>query len=514
MRLWRMVLSATLVSIGAMSAQAAVTLPPVIDSHMVLQHGQSVPVWGTAASGEEVTVKFRDQVKSTKAGADGKWSVKLDALKVGGPDVMTVSGSNTITLDDVLVGEVWVGSGQSNMQGTVSGYAKSDPVLDQLAKQTYPKLRLMRGARSKWAPATPDNNGGASAILFAFGVRLQEKLDVPVGIMVGAVGGTPSGYWLTAEHLAADAPAQQSIKKFAETYRFEMLKEKHKADLAAWEKQYGADAKAGKKVPGAPPEPQAAGECRGKIGNLYEAHIRPYQPFAIRGVLWDQGESGTAITGLDQYYAMGALIRGWRNDWGQGEFPFLYVQKQSGGGCAFAPQDPVTDKGDAFSPLPKTVPATQEGMYRELHQRIAEHPRTAMVGSTDLGPGIHPTNKSGYGTRAAQVALGFVYAKDVAISGPTYKSHTVDGEKVRIQFDHVRGGLLFKHGDKLQGFAVSGDGKTFHWADAVIDGETVVVSCAEVKNPTAVRYAWGSRHPWANLFNKDGLPANAFRTDK
>lgn len=513
MQLKRVVLAAAILA-AATTSQAAVTLPTVIDSHMVLQHGQSVPVWGTAAKGEEVTVKFRDQVKTTKAGDDGKWSVKLDSLKVGGPDVMTISGTNTITLDDVLVGEVWVGSGQSNMQGTVSGYAKGDETLAKLAEQTYPKLRLMRGRGSKWVEANPANNGNASAILFAFGVRLQQQLDVPVGIMVGAVGGTPSGYWLTAEHLAADEAAQKSIKKFAETYRLDELREKHKADFAAWEKQYGEDKKAGKKVPNPPEEPRAAGECRGKIGNLYEAHIRPYQPFAIRGVLWDQGESGTAITGLDQFDAMGALIKGWRQDWGQGEFPFLYVQKQSGGGCAFDPNDPVTNKCDAFSPLPAAVPSTGEGMYRELHQKIAQHPRTAMVGSTDLGPGIHPTNKSGYGTRSAQVALGFVYGKDVAISGPTYKSHEVDGSKVKVRFEHVRGGLVLKHADKLQGFALSEDGKTFHWADAVIEGDSVVVSSAKVSKPTAVRYAWGSRHPWANLFNKDGLPANAFRTDK
>lgn len=514
MRLVSKLIGPAVLAVLASVTQAAVTLPNVIDSHMVLQQGQPVPIWGTAAKGEEITVKFRDQVKSTKAADDGKWSVTLDVLKVGGPDVMTITGSNTLTLEDVLVGEVWVGSGQSNMQGNVGGYAKGDPVLAKLAEETYPKLRLMRGKSSRWCEANATNNPGASAILFSFAVRLQQRLDVPVGIMVGAVGGTPSGYWLTAEHLAAHEPAQQSLKKFAETYSLDALRVKYKQDFEAWEKQYGEDKKAGKKVPNPPEEPRAAGECRGQIGNLYLAHIKPYQPFAIRGVLWDQGESGTAVTGLDQYHAMGALISGWRKDWGQGEFPFLYVQKQSGGGCAFDPKDPATDKADAFAPLPPAPLATQEGMYRELHQRIALHPRTAMVGSTDLGPGIHPTNKSGYGMRAAQVAAGFVYGQDVAISGPTYKSHTVDGDKVRVTFNHVRGGLVSKHGKGLQGFSMTEDGKTWVWADATIDGDSVVLTHRDVKKPTAIRYAWGSRHSWANLFNKDGLPANAFRTDE
>jgi sialate O-acetylesterase len=247
------------------------------------------------------------------------------------------------------------------------------------------------------------------------------------------------------------------------------------------------------------------------VGNLYEAHIRPFVGYGIRGVLWDQGESGTAIEGVDQYTLMGALIRGWRNAWGQGEFPFIYIQKPSGGGCAWDGKNPVTDKGEKFSPLPPTVPA--DGNYVENHIRIINYPNTAMAISSDLGPGIHPSNKSGYGHRACDVALGMVYGKKVEYYGPKYESHRIEGNKVRVKFTHVGQGLAFKHGDKLQGFALADADKKFQWADAKIDGDTVVVSAAAVVKPVFVRYAWSGKRTWANLFNKDGLPAIPFRTD-
>jgi len=429
-------------------ATADVKLPPVLSSHMVLQRDTAVPVWGTGAAGEKVTVKFRDQEKTTTADKDGKWVVKLDALKAGGPDTLTVVGNNTITLEDVLVGEVWVGSGQSNMAGTVGGYLKGDEVLAKLATGSYPKIRLSKSGR-QWQETTDKTVSTHSAILFAFGVRLQKELDVPVGLMVGAVGGTPSGYWLSDQAYRSDEACTSVVKKFAATFDLEKSKKEYADKLASWEKAVEQAKKDGKNPPQKPQAPVAAGESSGKIGNLYEAHIRPMQPFAIRGVLWDQGESGTAIHGVDQFTLMGALIRGWRAEWAQGDFPFIYIQKPSGGGCAWDPANPVTSQGEKFSPLPKTVPPTGDGLYRELHIRIMTYPNTFMATSSDLGPGIHPTNKSGYGERAAQVALGGVFAKKVEIYGPVYKSHKIDGDKVRVTFEHVGKGLAFQNGEKL-----------------------------------------------------------------
>ena len=492
------------------SAFADVKLPNVLSDHMVLQRDAAVPIWGTAAPGEDVTVKFREQSKTATAGADGKWSVKLDALKAGGPDALTITGKNAIELKDVLVGDVWVGSGQSNMAGTVGSYAKGDEVLAKLAMASYPQLRFSKSG-GKWSESTDKTNPGASAILFSFGVRLQQELNVPIGLMVGAVGGTPSGFWLSEEAYQADDAVKAVVKEAAAKYDPEKAKADYEKAIAKWEKDSEAAKKDNKPAPKKPFLEARPGECKGKIGNLYEAHIRPMLPFAIRGVLWDQGESGTAITGVDQFTLMGALIKGWRKEWGQ-DFPFIYIQKPSGLGCAFDPSDPVTNKADKFEPLPKEVP--NDGAYRLLHVKIMQHPNTYMAIASDLGPNVHPSNKSGYGARSARVALGAVYGKKVEIYGPMYKSHAVEGNKVRVAFDHIGQGLTPKHGDKLQGFALAGADGKFAWADAAIEGDTVVLSSQQIEKPTAVRYAFASRHTWANLFNKDGLPALPFKTDE
>ncbi len=505
-----LILSSLAVCAGLRVAHADVTLPPAISDHMVLQCDLTAPIWGTAMPGEEVTVELAGQKKSATADAGGKWRVTLDALKAGGPLTMTVKGRNAITIQDVLVGEVWVGSGQSNMAGSVRGFSVTDPVLAEAAKQTYPKIRFLR-AGAKWAEATPAANDGFSAILFSFGVPLQRELGVPVGLYVGAVGGTPSGYWLTEEMFLADAACVAQVKQNAALYQPEEEEKKFQIALDRWKVAEAAAKEAGKPAPKPLVKPGPPGSVTGgKFGYLFEAHIRPFVGYGIRGVLWDQGESGTAITGVDQFNVMGALIRGWRKDWGR-DFAFLYVQKPSGGGCAWDLENPVTRNASKFEPLPAKLPV--DGDSRDLHIRIQTHPNTAMVTSTDLGGLTHPTNKSGYGERAARVALGFVYGRRVEYSGPLYASHSIEGNKIRIKFSHVGKGLAPAQSEKLQGFEIAGAEKKFAWADAVIDGDSVLVSSAEIPNPAAVRYAWSQNIPWANLFNKDGLPAQAFRTD-
>lgn len=496
------------------AAFAEVKLPAIISDGMVLQRELAAPIWGTAAAGEEVTVTFREQTKKTKAGEDGRWLVRLEPLKAGGPDTLTVAGGNSITVNNVLVGEVWIGSGQSNMAGSVKGYAKGDEVLAKLAEGRYPSLRLANGRGGGWKSADPDSIANFSAIHFAFGLKLHEELAVPVGLIVGAVGGTPSGRWLTDEMRDADEACRKLIAEEQAAGTLEKRLAAYEKALADWPAAVEAAKAAGKPEPAKPMKPAPAGQIAGgRVGDLYDANIKPVVPFGIRGVLWDQGESGTALQGLDQFTVMGALIRGWRTAWEQGEFPFLYVQKPSGGGCAWHSTDPITKNAEPFAELPKAVPAAGEGLYRELHIRIAQHPRTAMVTSTDLGSGVHPTNKSGYGHRAARVALGFAYGRPLAISGPKYASHTIDGDKVRIAFEHVGQGLASQPSDRLQGFQIAGEDRVFHWAEAKIEGDRVVVSSPAVPKPAAVRYAWSNRSNWANLFNQDGLPALTFRTD-
>ena len=493
-------------------AAAEVELADVFSDHMVLQRDLPVSVFGRGMPGEAVSVTFRGRKQEAVVGADGGWRVTFEPLAAGGPDELVVAGRNTITLRDVLVGEVWVGSGQSNMAGRASGYARNDAELERrIASGPQPKLRLLH-VGDRWTEATPATAGGFSALLFAYGWRLQAELDVPVGLMLGAMGGTPSGAWLSEAALAADADCQRQLAAFAATWNAAEEERRHDAIVAAWERQVAAAKAAGNKEPRRPPPLSPPGMVRGqKPGFLYEKHIRPVVGFTIRGVLWDQGEGGTGLGGVDQYTLMGGLIRGWRHEWGQGEFPFLYVQKPSGGGCTWDPADPATARADAFAALPATVPA--DGGSVEMHVKIMQHPRTAMVIASDLGGGVHPVNKSAYADRAARVALGMVYGRPLEYYGPLYDRHAVEGKAVRVHFTHAASGLAFRHGERLQGFAVAGEDRVFRFADAVIDGETVVVSSPQVPQPVAVRYAWAQNRPWANLFNRDGLPAVPFRTD-
>lgn len=501
-------------------ARGDVKLPPFFSDHMVLQREGKAPIWGTAEAGEKVTVTFRGDAKQATADADGKWRVEFNGLKAGGPDELTIAGTNNITLTDVLVGEVWVGSGQSNMAGNVNGYAKNDPVLAEMEKTAFPQIRGCTAVRG-WTVSSPKDNAVYSAILFAFAVRLNEGLDVPVGMMLGAVGGTPSGAWVSEAAVAADAPTQKLMAEYATKYDA-LLKDYNDRILPAWKKGAEAAKAAGKEVGREPAPPGKPGTVRDlKPGYLYEHHIRPFVGYGIRGVLWDQGEARTQLGGVDQYTMMGALIRGWRNEWNVGEFTFVYVQKPSGGGCAWDYENPVTNQAEKFTALPKADPgrldgpsrAAQGGNYVEEHVKIMNYPKTGMAISTDLGPMTHPTNKSGYGTRAAAVAMGLAYGKPVEYYGPIYASHTIEGDKVRIKFTHIGEGLAARHADKLQGFAIAGDDQNFVWADAVIDGDTVVVSSPKVPKPASVRYAWDYTRTWANLFNKNGLPAVTFRTD-
>jgi len=446
----------------------AVALPAIFSDHMVLQRDLAAPVWGTAEPGEAVTVAIDGQSHTVKANDKGHWRVNLEPMKAGGPHTLTVTASNGIEFKDVLVGEVWVGSGQSNMVAPVGKYGENDPRLAELGRQHHPQIRLWRGRKvgsvegASWKEASPENLDEFSSLLFCFGQRLQAELDVPVGLIWGAVGGRPSGQFVT-DAMLADFPLTKDAKGPSD-------------------------------------------------GDIYRAVIEPVIPYGIRGVLWDQGEAGAKVRrGNGQYGVMGALIHGWRKAWGQGEFPFIYVQKPSGGGCAWDPENPVNEGANAFSPLPEQPPVVKRNKRAEFN-RIMEHPNTAMVTTTDLQPGLHPLNKWGYGQRAARVALGLVYGRDVAIYGPVYDSHQIEGDKIRVRFKHVGQGLATRHGDGLRGFAVAGEDGTYHWADAVIDGDTVVVSSDAVPKPVAVQYAWGEQDiAWANLFNKDGLPAVTFR---
>ncbi|MGV3660308.1 MAG: hypothetical protein ACO1TE_08980 [Prosthecobacter sp.] len=409
----------------SISLHAEVKLPPAISSHMVLQREMPVPIWGTAAAGEDVTVAFADQIKTTKAGADGQWLVKLDPLPASAQprDLIVASGPNpkaqivSHKFTDVLVGEVWLGSGQSNMAGAVRSYKGKDAALQKtLDAAPYPRIRLLKQGAPGWVEAVPAQVDGFSAILFAYGARLHAELGVPVGLMLGAVGGTPSGHWLTEDMFKEDAACQAQVQEFAKTYDFAAAMRGYERYMTAW-KASAEKAKAEGKLPGREPAvPRQPGECNAPFGHLYVKHVQPYLPYAIRGVLWDQGEGGTAITGVDQFHAMGALIKGWRKAWaqhgGQADFPFLYVQKPSGGGTAWDMTNPTTINASPLTTPPAVVPRDIDGQARDVHIKIQQHPHTAMVTNTDLGGMPHLANKSGNLKLSSGLCRSGVYSND------------------------------------------------------------------------------------------------------
>lgn len=486
--------------------------------HMVLQREMNVPVWGTATANSEVTVTFAGQTTSGTTDASGNWRLALPELEASSEGrMMTIAGGGKeIAISDVLVGDVWLGSGQSNMAGKVAGYAKKDETLAKLVEQApYPSIRLMNGGKKPvWKLATPENVNGFSAILFAFGERLHRDLDVPVGMIVGAVGGTPSGFWIPSEIFDSSTKAKAEIAGFAKTWDAEKAQKQFEAKAAVWQAQAAKATAAGEQPRGRKPRaPVNPGESTrgGKIGGLFDTYIRTSIGYGIRGVLWDQGEAGSGILGLDQHTCMSELIRGWRELWGQGDFPFLFVQKPSGLGNAFTNADPITREAKAFKPLPPKPVGNGDGRY--LYTRLMlDNENAWMVPAIDLGSTVHPINKWGYGNRAAEVALQMAYkVGGVQAYGPIYDSHSIEGNTVTVTFSEAGQGLVTRHSETLQGFAVAGSDAVWHWAKATITGaDTVTLSSEAVSAPTQVRFAFSQDRSWANLFNKEGLPALAF----
>ncbi len=444
-------------------ALSAVKLPAVIGDNMVLQRDIPVPIWGSADKGEDVTVTLAGQTLTAKAGDDGRWKVVLAKLSVGQPLEMTVKGSsgNTITLKNILVGDVWVCSGQSNMHWTFNagqGVMNNDA---EVAAAKYPDIRILTVGKvgspqpasdisGAWLPITPENlrigeGNGASALAYFFGRDLHKALHVPIGLINTSVGGTAAELWTRREALEADP----------------MLK-------------------------------PLAGQ--GASSTLYNAMIAPLIPYAIRGAIWYQGESN--LSRAYQYRTLlPAMIANWRTDWGQGDFPFGIVQLA-----------PFRYGGQN--------PANWAELCEAQRMTLDRSPNTGMAVTVDIGDvkDIHPKNKQDVGRRLALWALAKSYGQNLVYSGPIYKSMTVEGNKIRLQFDHVGSGLIASDGKPLTYFTIAGADQKFVPATAVIDGNSVVVSSDQVAQPAAVRFAWvDDTSP--NFANKEGLPASPFRTD-
>ncbi|MEJ6779866.1 MAG: sialate O-acetylesterase [Akkermansiaceae bacterium] len=504
--------------LSALPIESKIVVNPLFSDHMVLQRDMAAPIWGQANPGETVTVEYlppegseiAKQKATTITNQDGEWTLTLKPLPLsakGGR--LLISGNQSdgppTEIKDVLVGEVWLGAGQSNMAYGTRHYIEVDADLKSAIESgPYPTLKIFRN--NQWQSANSESVQNFSAILFSFGHHLHRELKVPVGLMYGAVNGTPSGSWLTEEMASNSPELVKMFKKDSGFDSFEAMATDWKEKRQMFKEDVkNAEAKDRKRMrfshPGQP------------LGRNYH-HIEKLVPYAIRGVLWDQGESGTKIPGVDQYTVMNALITGWRNTWNRDDLPFLHVQKPSGGGCAWEQSKLVGKKVPlAWQALPEeALPEDRRCTQKLLHVKIGTIKNAPLVTTSDLTPGVHPVHKYSYGKRACRVALGSVYGRDIATCGPVYKSHAIKESLIKVSFENIGKGLAFKHGEKLQGFEIAGEDLNWQWADATIKDDTVLVSSITIKQPRHVRYAFSQSAPWANLFNKDGLPALIFTT--
>ncbi|MBI1929950.1 sialate O-acetylesterase [Candidatus Poribacteria bacterium] len=483
---------------------AEVKLPAVIGDNMVLQQHAKVPIWGTADPGEQITVSLGAQQVATTADNEGRWMVSLNSLDAGGPFEMTIAGNNTLTLRNVLVGEVWVCSGQSNMQWSVKASADAE---GEIAAADYPMIRLFSVKRTvaegplpdtegSWGACSSQTVGDFSAVGYFFGGELHKMLDVPVGLIHSSWGGTPAEAWTSRPALESEPDFKPILDRWEQILaEYPQAKQKYEDQLAEW-KQAAEAAKAEGK-----PEPRRPGAPLGpdhphRASGLYNGMIAPLIPYAIQGVIWYQGESN-ADRAYQYRKLFPAMIQDWRSAWKHGDFPFLFVQ---------------------LANWRETKPEPVESDWAELREAqlmTLTLPKTAIAVAIDIGDAadIHPKNKQEVGRRLALAAQSIAYGKEVVYSGPIYASMTTEGNKVRLRFmPHTADGLMAKGDEPLKGFAIAGQDHKFVWADARIDGDTVVVWSDQVPHPVAVRYAWAD-NPVCNLYNKAGLPASPFRTD-
>ncbi len=504
-RLWLGVLFVLWVGL----AYAELKLPALFSDGMVLQRDQQVPVWGWAEPGAEVTVSFAEQKVSATAGQDGKFLVrlkKMDASKTF-RGLKVSSGDELLTVENILVGEVWLCSGQSNMEWPVSKSLNFDK---EKADANYPLIRMFLTKKEvasepqsdcsgTWTVCTPENVGKFSATAYFFGRELRNELEVPIGLIRSCWGGTRIEAWSPME----------SLSKFPEVMSYkseEDLKAEQFSEVAE-EKRYAAAVKAreaakanGKKVPRRTRKRKNPHQSPNYPANLYNAMINPFIPYGIQGSIWYQGEANAGSVEQAILYRdlLENMVNEWREDWGS-EFPFYAVQLVN---FKSAQRNPVENSGWVFS----------RESFLKFHKEV---PNVGIAVGIDVGDGgnIHPRNKQAIGYRLAQQALAKTYGKNVVPGGPIYTSMEKNGNTIVVKFDDIGSGLVEQGGEPLKRFAIAGADKRFVLAQAVIVDNTVIVSSTEVADPVAVRYAWANNPEGCNLFNKEGFPASPFRTD-
>jgi sialate O-acetylesterase len=484
------------------SLYSQLRLARLFSDHGVLQQGKTLPVWGWAGSGETVEARLADQTQTTSAASDGRWQVQFSPLPAGGPHTLTVTSRGAkVEAVDLLIGEVWLGAGQSNMAMTVS---RAQDYERERATAALPQIRMFtvggkaadqpaQDCSGQWRVCTPETVGSFSATAFFFGRRVQEELKVPIGLITTAVGGTPIESW-------NDAASQRAIPELAPMFSaaHEVIKFDPAAATVAFEQELeewrlrAREARAkGEAPPRAPRNPVEVQQRRSNVGGLFNGKVAPLIPYAVKGMLWYQGEANSEAQKAPLYrHQLALLVTDWRRRWGDEALPFAWVQLPN-----------LKGRGESWC------------LVREAMLQTLALPHTGMAITLDIGDDhdVHPKNKQDVGARLAMWALGSVYGRDVAVSGPRYLKHEIIGPHVVVKMSHTDGGLVGRH--DLQGFVICGEDRKWKAAEVKIDGHKLFISSPEVPRPVAVRYAWADS-PVVSLWNGAGLPASPFRTDR
>jgi sialate O-acetylesterase len=481
------------------SGKCEAMLPGILSSHMVLQRERPIHIWGWSAPGEKVSVALDGISRDVVGNSLGNWSVFLPPEAAGGPYQLIVTGSNQIVLDDVLVGDVWFASGQSNMEMPLKGFpgAPLKDSAEEIAHAGQPQMRLLhiphkaadfplRNSDTSWTACSPETAATFSAVAYFFGRELSAREHVPIGLIDATWGGTVAEAWLSLGAISADAAL---MPVFATRAHMTQTQGEIAAILA---KERREDLDARQAAQGPPKHTWHPDPASWAPAALFNGMVAPAVAYTIKGVIWYQGESNSRLAFAPMYAKVfPALIADWRAQWHEGDFPFLFVQISNF----------TSDASEAWA------------IIREAQRRSLSVANTAMAVTIDIGDpdNVHPAGKQTVGARLALAARALAYGENVEYSGPLFRQATPDGEAVRIWFDHTANGLVAK-GGVLEGFEIAGEDGRFVSAAARIDGKTVVVGSAGVTEPKYVRYGWANA-PVVNLFNSEGLPASPFTSE-
>jgi sialate O-acetylesterase len=454
---------------------AKVTLPSVFTDNMVLQQKTNAAIWGKADAGKTINIStsWKNKKYTTTVDQAGNWKIKVATPSYGGPYSITISDGEELILKNVLIGEVWICSGQSNMQLPLAGWGKINNYEKEIAEAKYPNIRLFQTQHvasnqplndakvdmNGWKPCSPEYISEFSSVAYFFARDIYKKTGIPIGLIHTSWGGTVVEAWMSASTLKNNADFADTVRKIENT-------------------------KAEPTIDKEPNHPTV----------LYNALIHPFIQYAIRGAIWYQGESNAERA--NQYRTLfPAMITDWRKQWGIGDFPFYFVQLAN------------------WKKTEEEPKASDWAELRDAQLQTLALPKTGMAVTIDIGDAvdIHPKNKQDVGKRLALIAMAKTYGANAPYSGPIVKAHKIVGNSVKIDFKFTDGGLKAQSGE-LTGFSIAGADQKFHWAKATISGNQVLVSSADVPNPVAVRYAWAA-NPVCNLINGAGLPASPFRTD-